>query len=348
MLAANLKDGWLRSPGFDLWFIAGVASLAIGAGLAVLRWPQLFGPILIANLWLLGYHHVISTFTRLTFDRASFLEHKSLVLYLPIGVAAVVTGLVTVGGLWLVPTIYLYWQWYHYIRQSEGISKAYARKSSDKTLGDPRIARFAFYMVPLAGFALMCSHDPQFFLSLRVKILPIAPEVAFLLCGVAAVAFALWINEQIKAFRQGALALPYVLYMLSHFAVYYFAYVRLQDIDRSWLVINIWHNAQYVFFVWLYNNKRFGGKPNAEHAFLSTISQNGRLWLYLATCLALSTAIYFFLMDPLSGVLSSTFAVTATAAGIIIYQTVNFHHYIVDSLIWKLRSKPVRDNLGLS
>jgi hypothetical protein len=32
---------------------------------------------------------------------------------------------------------------------------------------------------------------------------------------------------------------------------------------------------------------------------------------------------------------------------IIIYQTINFHHYIVDSIIWKARKKPMREALGL-
>jgi hypothetical protein len=32
---------------------------------------------------------------------------------------------------------------------------------------------------------------------------------------------------------------------------------------------------------------------------------------------------------------------------VIVYQTINFHHYIVDALIWKLRRKEVRAKLGV-
>jgi hypothetical protein len=32
---------------------------------------------------------------------------------------------------------------------------------------------------------------------------------------------------------------------------------------------------------------------------------------------------------------------------LIVYQTINFHHYIVDALIWKLRRKPVQQVLGV-
>ena len=76
--------GWLRDRPFDLTFIVGVAALAISAGWAVVYWPAWFPVILIANLWLLGYHHVISTFTRLCFDKQSFRTHRFLVLWLPL------------------------------------------------------------------------------------------------------------------------------------------------------------------------------------------------------------------------------------------------------------------------
>ena len=100
-------------------------------------------------------------------------------------------------------------------------------------------------------------------------------------------------------------------------------------------------------FVWLYNNRRFGGKPSETQKLLSTISQNGRFWLYIATCLTLSTLVYFLITSYLADAISSTFAVTATMTGLVIYQTLNFHHYIVDSIIWKLRKKTIQRNLGL-
>ncbi|NJR71545.1 MAG: alpha/beta fold hydrolase, partial [Synechococcales cyanobacterium CRU_2_2] len=33
-------------------------------------------------------------------------------------------------GLWSIVTLYLYWQWFHYTRQSWGISQVYRRKAS--------------------------------------------------------------------------------------------------------------------------------------------------------------------------------------------------------------------------
>jgi len=42
--------------------------------------------------------------------------------------------------------------------------------------------------------------------------------------------------------------------------------------------------------------------------------------------------------------------VTATSLPLvaIVYQAINFHHYLVDAMIWKLRRGPVRQNFGFA
>ena len=66
--------GWLRGTAFDSIFIFGIAGVALLSGAAVLHEPKLFPAILVLDLWLLGYHHVVSTYTRLCFDRTSLQE----------------------------------------------------------------------------------------------------------------------------------------------------------------------------------------------------------------------------------------------------------------------------------
>jgi hypothetical protein len=33
---------------------------------------------------------------------------------------------------------------------------------------------------------------------------------------------------------------------------------------------------------------------------------------------------------------------------LVLYMTVNFHHYIVDGVIWKVRRKPLQQTLGIA
>jgi hypothetical protein len=58
------SGGWLRSRRFDAFFIGGIAFVALASGAIIAARPELFLMIFLADLWLLGYHHVVSTFTR--------------------------------------------------------------------------------------------------------------------------------------------------------------------------------------------------------------------------------------------------------------------------------------------
>src|SRR3546814_263402 len=125
----SLPRGWLRGPAFDLTFIGGITVLALLSGGLVVAKPELFGLILLLDLWLLGYHHVIATYTRLCFDAASRRQHAFLLFGLPPLVLGAVVLLAAGLGTWTVPTLYLYWQWFHYTRQSWGVSQVYRRKA---------------------------------------------------------------------------------------------------------------------------------------------------------------------------------------------------------------------------
>ncbi len=160
------QPAWLRSAPFDLWFIFGVAGLALASGYACVLEPSLFPRILFLDLYLLGYHHVVSTFTRLAFDRDSFLEHRFLVVWLPIIVLLTVVSVVVVVGGWVLPTAYFYWQWFHYTRQSYGIERVYRAKASEggideATPGSDLVTRAALYLPPLWGILLRSYQSPR-------------------------------------------------------------------------------------------------------------------------------------------------------------------------------------------
>ena len=130
--------------------------------------------------------------------------------------------------------------------------------------------------------------------------------------------------------------------MLSHFTIFIVGYLLIDDITYGWLVINVWHNAQYILFVWLFNTNRYKAGVDKTTPFLSRICQPQNFVRYLSVCLAISTLVY---------VTTYFIANQRTLAGlplaIIVYQTINFHHYIVDSRIWKVRKKPMQKTLSL-
>lgn len=299
---------------------------------------------MLADLWGLGYHHVIATYTRLGFDRQSRREHRFLLYVLPALVLAGVLALVWLLGIWAVPTLYFYWQWFHYARQSYGVAQVYRRKG-DVADDTPRWLQHAtFYAVPLWGMLYRSATAPDQFLGMEFRAVPVP---LWLADGVGVIAVALvcwWVVGRVRAWREGRLPIVQTAYLVSHFAVFIVGYWLIPSLDHGWLIVNIWHNTQYLLFVWLFNRNRFKSGVVAEARLLSWTVQPGRAWAYFGLCLAISTTVYFALGQTAAAIAAST----ALPISLIVFQAVNFHHYIADAMIWKVRKAPIRATLALN
>jgi hypothetical protein len=325
---------WLRNRRFDLWFILGLPAIGILVGLFVTWQPIFFWGILVIDLWFLGYHHVISTYTRLCFDWKSFRESRFLIFGL-LPLVAIVTLYVAFSvGIWAIVSVYLYWQWFHYARQSWGISRAYRAKERNALFEDGWLDQAIFYALPVLGILYRSWQEPRTFIGLELHVVPVPFWLVSAAAAVTALLLAYWVLRRIQGWRENRLALAHTLYMLTHFAIFAFAYIVIEDITYGWLAINIWHNAQYILFVWMYNSRRFGEGIDPEARFLSYISQPNRLWLYLLVCVAITGVVYWAVLGTLSAIFFAGLSAT-----IVLYQIVNFHHYVVDAIIWK-RRKP--------
>lgn len=319
--------GWLRDPQFDLSFLVGLPVLALSSGAAVLLYPGLLVPVLLADLWLLGYHHVISTYTRLCFDAKSLDRYRFLIFILPLFITVGCVGaVIATSSAWILVTVYFYWQWFHYTRQSWGVAQGYRRKMG---AAQPPSAfdTLVFYAIPIAGVLVKSAQNPDTFLMLPIRMIPVSPPFAQAVTFAAFALLAVWSAQALLRYRNGLVSAPYLMYLASHHAIFGVAYVLIQDITVGWLVVNIWHNAQYVLFVWLFNNRRYAAGPSRNARLLSWLSQDGRILWYMGFCVVLSAAIY--------GALSSLLPLVLTMPIFIVYQIINFHHYVVDAIIWR-------------
>ena len=339
------KDvGWIRSASFDLLFIVGIALLAIAGGTTAAIRPNWFALILLLDLWLLGYQHVMATFTRLTFDTESFREHKFLVLGLPILVIAGTVGIAYLFGTRAVTTTYLYWQWFHYTRQSYGIYRIYGRKAGLAAPG--KLDLWMLYSLPLWGILYRSYQAPAKFLGEPVWTLPINLYVVYLAAAVSITVCLVWGWRQFKEYREGRFHGALFLYTVSHLMVFAFGYLLIENINYGWLVINIWHNAQYILIVWMYNNNRFRSGIDPKHWWLSMISQRRNVATYFLFCFAVSSLVYMGIAAIFPQKATNHEQMVVFSA-LIIYQAINFHHYIVDGVIWKVRKPKLQDRLGI-
>ncbi|HEY7191906.1 MAG TPA: hypothetical protein VH436_35405 [Vicinamibacterales bacterium] len=309
--------------------IAGLAAAAI-----VTADQSLYPILLVADLWLLGYHHVIATYTRLAFDGQSLRRNRFLAVDLLLVVTAVTLLVAMSAGVWVIVSAFLYLQWFHYMRQGYGIARMYFRATPQGQLPGARdwAADLVIYLVPIYGIAARSASMGTQFLGLPVRALAV-PDAAVTLAGIfAAAAVAVWFLRTVRATLNDTVDVPYTCFILSHVAIFMLAYVVIADVNTGWLAINVWHNFQYVLVVWMANAKRYAHGIDPSARLLSRISQPGRAVAYFVTCVGITTLVYGLLNRFTVLVLGGGMGLTVGT-----YMGINFHHYVVDALIWKRR-----------
>lgn len=332
----------LRGAGFDLTYTVGLGTLALLTGWIVTTNPQLFPTIFVINVWLLGYHHVISTFTRLTFDQGRVGQDRFLITKLPLIVLACVLIFCLLFGAWILTTVYLYWQWWHYTRQSYGISRLYQRKAG---LDNDLLSKLVIYALPTWGILHRSYQQPGTFLFAELKVIPIPPWLVIAAGLITIAVLGWWFAQTVYAWITGNVAVAHTVYLSVHLIIFGVGYLAIDDISHGWLVLNVWHNCQYILTVWIFNQKRFEAGIDKNHRFLSYLSQRNNLPLYLGACLLISTLVYSGITYSLTWIILLT--ATSLPLFAIVFQAINFHHYLVDAVIWKVRKKAVRENFGI-
>jgi hypothetical protein len=322
----------IKSETFDVTLLILPLATGLAAAAAVLAQPGLFRVLLVADLWLLGYHHVVATYTRLAFTAETFRKNRFLAFDLLLLVTAGTLALAFGAGTWVVATAFLYLQWFHYMRQGYGIARMYFRASPEGQVAGSRdiVTDLLIYLVPVYAIAARSATMGEKFLDLPVKALVLPNEVITGLGLAAAVAAVTWVLRSGVAYARGTLDSLYAGFVVSHVAIFLIAYVTIENADTGWLAINVWHNLQYVLVVWMMNTKRHAGVAPVT-SFIARISQPGRIVRYFLSCIAISTAIYLVL-GRLVAAVGGGMALTVG-----IYMGINFHHYVVDALIWKRR-----------
>ncbi len=336
MIAQGLQFYWLRNLSFDSVFLALPLITGIFFAIICIMEPSLFAPILLCDLWLLGYHHVISTYTRIAFDWTSAKAHSFLVFILPVIVLGATFALYQLYGSWIIATVYFYWQWLHYTRQSYGVSRYYLSRAGKPA--SPLYSKahtLALYSLPITGILHRSWQAPETFLSMNLWSFPVTYEMVVISACLAAILITYQLYSWWKIYRQGELHGSYMLYVISHHLIFLTGYLLIDDINIGWLAINMWHNMQYILFVWLQNNHKYRGGIDPVHKLISRLSQDGNIILYMVICLAIT----FFMYQVLIAIGIIVHYTSAISFTVVMFMTLNFHHYIVDSLIWK-RKKP--------
>lgn len=318
-------------PRFEWVFIFGtlVAALVFG-GVAAISPTWLIVAVLF-DIWLFANPHVVATYARIGTRATDIKRHWFLIFLLPV---IVFVGVVTtalayeVAGLF---TLYFIAQTYHITRQSYGIARALKRVESSPFCPD-RLAEGLIYLFPVWGLLARCADAPQAFLGYPIQ-LPLVPAQAADMAGLVASACGVWwLQRQYRRVLAGESNWRHDGFVLSHVCVSLVAYIWIADITVGWLVVNVWHNLQYLFFVWLQNLRRDRQGKGSVSPEADLIALWKSAAKYGCLCLVLGAALYQAV--DWAGMQLLWLGLPMV---LIAHFTVNFHHYLADGVIWKRR-----------
>lgn len=307
---------------------------------------SMFMAVLFIDIWLFANPHVIATFSRIALDRVHAIRHWFLLYFLPILVLIGVTIAALAYGNEGLFTLYFIAQTFHVTRQSFGISRAYLKSVQDKKTQDP-LSEALIYLIPIFGLAHRCSQQPAEFLGYTIT-LPSLPAFSVELIGLLSIViFLSWTARLIASAKNSPNSKIQEQFVASHVLISFVAFFLCNDITEGWLIFNIWHNIQYLLFVWAQNVRHFHKKelkskkdPNNFTEYLSPLNRF-EIFLFNSTQKRKIIVNYTFFL-----IIGALLYQTLTYLGeqliwlglptiLILHFTFNYHHYLVDGIIWK-------------
>lgn len=335
-LRTTSRGRWLAgSAAFDGLFVGGTLIVALGLGAMASVSPAMLVTIALIDVWIFANPHVVATYTRIGSHGADGKRNWFLIFVLPAIVLAGVTATslaYEVAGLFVV---YFIAQNYHVSRQSFGIAKRYRKIEGSRPEGEAW-STIVIYLVPLWGLLNRCAQSPEEFLGYPIT-LPVIPLHLSKFVGCLALACVLfWVVAACRAAQAGRLNWRHDGFVASHVCVSIVGYVWISDITVGWLVVNIWHNMQYLLFVWSQNRQRAESERSSVPfvvPFKSVLrGECAHGVRFFGFCLVIGALLYE-IVDFLGGQLLWLGLPTVLIA----HFTINFHHYLVDGVIWKRR-----------
>lgn len=315
------------------WLIFSNLFVALAAG-AMASWsaPMMLA-VLYVDIWLLANPHIVATYVRIKALSSHARIYWFLVAVAPILVAVgltVVALAYEAAGLF---ALYFALQAFHVSRQSHGIARRYDHRPHAPRHGLPC---FLIYLFPVWGYLHRSAQAPDSFLGYPIWLPPVAQELAHatgIAAGIAALSWCVCLVYRRAARKESRVVDGFIL---SHLLVSWVGYVWINDITIGWLVVNVWHNIQYLIFVY---RQRPSDAAAMRHEVEPIRGWEGRVkWArapmaavpFFLACSVVGAAFYTG-----AGIVGESLLWLGLPTVLIAHFILNFHHYLADSMVWK-------------
>ncbi|MGJ7606499.1 hypothetical protein ACSFA7_19310 [Variovorax sp. LT1R20] len=229
-------------------------------------------------------------------------------------------------------------------RQSYGIAKRYDRRLQAPYQALPY---FLAYIFPVWEYLHRSAQAPNSFLEYPIWLPPVLQELSFAIGIASVIGILLWLVRLWRYKDTEQANSLFNSFVLSHLLISLVSYILISDITLSWLVVNVWHNVQYLIFVYRQQQRDIKissmgieskSTPAHRNSWIETLKRPA---IFFLTC-SIFGAIFYVIADKVGKNLLWLGFPTILIAHLVL----NFHHYLADSFIWKRRNTGRPSNAG--
>ncbi len=366
---APAKSIFISSPGKDFFFFfASVSVVAIAWFAATVMHVSGF-TILATVAVVANGPHLVSTWTRVYFDKREWKARPGLIVGMPLVIATTVVMLtlflthpipVTVlGRTFSLPTsgqilnsTILYWATWHFVAQNWGLLRIYQRKSGEPLSSVAmRIERPILFLFVLWCLLHRLDTGPRVLFGIEVLHFDIPSAVVNGLWGPLAFLIGFYAWQRIKE-RNAPWAKASLLrtgFILCAFAGFFIPFECIKTDDTSaFAAAACWHGIQYLGIVRQYHVNAWKGGVSPDNTIVSWLSQpgKGRLALYAALLMALAGSGYVIIYG--GSLLTRGTGWNVYTWGAVVWISLTLSHYWLDGVIWKLSKPEVARRVGIT
>lgn len=322
------------SPGYDLALFVGVTILTIIPWIVsdVLGYP---GWYVMVGVAFVNGPHLISTWTRIYLTPGE--RFKRPVQYWLIPAAVVAFAIVNelrggTGTAWVRTTIF-YWASWHFVAQSWGILRIYQRKHRVVGTLDAKLERILLFGPAFFCMLRRLHTGPWTLFNVEVfHVVPPAAAVNAFGAALAVLALVYGARRLLYARHRPAYEAVRPVYLFFNFLGFAMPFLVIQNGTSAFAAAALWHAAQYMAIVWLYNRRRYAGGIDPGARMVSWVSQPGRAPAYIGLLAACAAGVY-----SLAFVIASIAKLPFEDLAMVFWTGLTLAHYYVDGVIWKTR-----------
>ena len=310
----------------------------------------------VASLGAVGHH--LPGMLRAYGDRALLRRFRTRFIVAPL-VLVLMCYQATYSGVQTVVVIAFVWGVWHALAQSYGFARIYAVKAG---CGD-RPSALVDQALLVTSFLTALVWSPLRLGFLLDKLaacgagLPSAAGVAALqwgTLGLVGVALAAWLVVVARAARAGrGPGWVRVLLLVTSIGFWWFANVRVTHLLLAAPLFELFHDAQYLTIVWIFNRRRVdSARPDDATGFLPSVAALFRpraisIVGYVGVCAAYGYLAFYAAKPQLPGQPDSAGAEFSRLLTSLVAASQLLHFYY-DGFIWKVREPQIAGVLGVS